>query len=524
MKFNEFNIDEKVLQGIEKAGFEECTPVQAATLKDSLEGRDVLVQSQTGTGKTATFLITTFQLLQTREDLKDRKVLVLAPTRELAIQIEKEAKLLGSFLDLKIGCFYGGVGYNQQETLLKEGVDIVIGTPGRLMDFAKSGKINFKDFGILVIDEADRMFDMGFYPDIMQMLRKMGKVTERISLLFSATLSNKVKNLAWNHMNEPVEVNMSPEQVTVDKINQTLYHVGCHEKINLLLGIFKKYNPGNAIIFTNTKSEAVKIAAHLSGNGYDCQYLIGDLPQKKRTKVIEDVKSGKIKFLVATDVAARGIHIDDLNLVINYDIPEDFENYVHRIGRTARAGKTGHAITLACEKYVYGLEGIESYIRMKIPVEWAGDELFSEDESSSQFVSDFMKKSPIKPLQKGRRDKPGSRKGKRQESDRKRTGSRKASQQTEPRKHKGKKADIERNKAGKHAKKRVEAKLPKNATPEERMKFYAEKYGESFEVSRETKSLKHGTSTKMHGKKGHKKSKVQKKKGFLSKVFGIFKK
>ena len=258
---------------------------------------------------------------------------------------------------------------------MKEGVDIYVGTPGRLIDFASNGKIKFSEFSILVIDEADRMFDMGFFPDIKRMLKKMATPTQRISMLFSATLSTKVKNLAWEYMNDPAEVNISGGHVTVDKIKQALYHVGTKEKISLLLGLLKTQNPQNALIFTNTKQDAVKVAARLAGNGYECSYIIGDLPQNKRTKIIENIKSGKLKFLVATDVAARGLHINDLDLVINYDIPEDFENYVHRIGRTARAGKTGMAVTFACEKFVYGLEAIESYIRMKIPVEWVGRSL-----------------------------------------------------------------------------------------------------------------------------------------------------
>ncbi len=525
MKFSEFDLDERVLQGIEKAGFVECTEVQEAALVHSLEGKDVLVQSQTGTGKTATFLVTIFHLLRTREDLKDRKVLILAPTRELALQIEKEAKLLGSFMELNIGCFYGGVGYEKQESILSEGANLVIGTPGRLMDFASSGKINFKDFGILIIDEADRMFDMGFYPDIMQMLRKMGSASERISMLFSATLNNKVKNLAWQYMQEPVEVNMSPEQVTVDKIDQLLYHVGQKEKINLLLGIFKKHEPENAIIFTNTKTEAVRIAAKLSGNGYDCHYLIGDLPQKKRTKIINDAKSGKIKWLVATDVAARGIHIDDLSLVVNYDIPEDYENYVHRIGRTARAGKTGLAITLACEKFVYGLEAIESYIRMKIPTEWAEDELFAEDESDAAFVANFIKKSPIK----GMREQRDSRGGRKRSSEKKERGRDRSSQRRDGdrrQKRRGGKGEVlaGRGQKGKSRRTQSEAKLPKNATAEERMRFYAEKYGESFEVSREVKSLDRGENRKIKPSKPRKKEKSQNKSGFFAKIKGIFKK
>ena len=397
MEFSKYELDEKILKGIEKAGFTATTPVQAETLKHSLKGKDVLVQSQTGTGKTAAFLISLFQLMLTRDDLKGKKALILAPTRELALQIEKEARLLGQFLDLKIGCFYGGVGYNQQDRLLKEGVDIMIGTPGRLMDYGNSGKILFRDFGFLIIDEADRMFDMGFLPDLRRIMKKM----------IPSTLSHRVKNLAWEYTNEPAEVNMSPEQVTVDKINQIIFHVNTSEKINLLLGILKTHNPENALIFTNTKQNAITVAARLSGNGYVCDYIIGDLPQGRRTKIIESIKSGKLKYLVATDVAARGLHINDLDMVINYDIPEDFENYVHRIGRTARAGKSGMAITLACEKFVYGLDAIEQYIRMKIPVDWVTDELLVADNSSPEHINKFLKNAKGSRVETGERKKPG---------------------------------------------------------------------------------------------------------------------
>ncbi|HPX90972.1 MAG TPA: DEAD/DEAH box helicase, partial [Spirochaetota bacterium] len=309
MKFIELGLDEKLLKGIESAGFKDCTEVQEETFKHSLKGKDVLVQSQTGTGKTAAFLITIFQMLLARDDFKNRKALILAPTRELVLQIEKESKILGTFTDLKTASFFGGIGYDKQEEALREGVDIVIATPGRLLDFAQSGKILFSDFSILVIDEADRMFDMGFYPDIKMILRKLPPSSRRLSMLFSATLSTRVKNLAWEFMNEAIEINMSGDQITVDKIRQTLYHIGTNEKMKLLLGLLKKHNPGNVLIFANTKHEVVRIAASLTANGYNCNYIIGDLPQKKRMRIIEDIKSGKLKYLVATDVAARGLHI-----------------------------------------------------------------------------------------------------------------------------------------------------------------------------------------------------------------------
>ncbi len=387
MEFTELNINKNLLKGIKIAGFIECTPVQEATFAQTLKKKDVCVQSQTGTGKTAAFLISIFQLLLEDDTFKNKKTLIIAPTRELAVQIEKEAKLIGKFLNFSIGCFYGGVGYSEQEKMLEKGIDIIIGTPGRLIDFSEQEKINFREVGILIIDEADRLFDMGFLPDLQRIIVNMPSGSERITMLFSATLNSRVRDLAWKYMNDPEEIEISPDTVVVDKISQELYHVGKDEKLRLLLGIFKKEQPNNALIFTNMKRTAHELCRRLEFNGIKCQYIMGDLPQSKRLKIIEKVKSGKIKFLVATEVAARGLHIDDLDLVINYDLPEDCENYVHRIGRTARAGKSGKAISLACEKYVYGLEAIEAFTKYKIPVVKAGEDMFIEDKSAGMHFS-----------------------------------------------------------------------------------------------------------------------------------------
>jgi ATP-dependent RNA helicase RhlB len=379
MKFTELELVPEILRGIGDAGFVECTLVQEETFGHSFNGKDVCVQSQTGTGKTAAYLVTIFKLF-TDNLVPTKKALIMVPTRELAVQIEKETKLLGGdYLGLKSATFFGGVGYGPQEDALAKGVDIMIATPGRLIDLYKSGKVKLNDISVLVIDEADRMFDMGFIPDIRYLIKKMPGSKNRRTMLFSATLSQKVKGLAWEYMNDPAEVEIMPESITVENITQSIYHVGSDEKFRLLLGLLKKHNPNNAIIFTNMKRTAEIISKKLTANGYPNEYIMGDLPQKKRLRVIEGVKKGEIKFLVATDVAARGLHVDDLDMVFNYDIPEDCENYVHRIGRTARAGKSGIAVSLACEKYVQGLEGIESFISMKIPVEWHGEELLVED-------------------------------------------------------------------------------------------------------------------------------------------------
>ena len=403
MKFTELPLSPQVIAGVDKAGFSDCTMVQEKVLPVSLTGRDVMVQSKTGSGKTAVFLLTIFE--KYIKNNRNGVALVVAPTRELAVQIEEDAKLLSSGIDgYRIGCFYGGVGYKEQEEEIEEGLNLYVGTTGRLLDFSKSHKIDFRLFDIVVLDEADRMFDMGFYPDIQRMFSMMRDSKERQTMLLSATLSTKVRNLAWQYMNNPVELEVQPEEITVKNITQELFHVTKEEKFSLLLSLLKKIKPQSCLIFTNTKDRAVEVAERLSLNGYKAQYLMGDMPQAKRLKTIERMKEGKLPILVATDVAARGLQIDDLELVVNYDIPEDFENYVHRIGRTARAGKSGKAITLACEEYIYGLEAIEEYIQMKIPVLWADEEglVKAEDKSagyrkkhaSSRFAKDSRTNKP----------------------------------------------------------------------------------------------------------------------------------
>jgi len=375
MKFTDLPLHPTVMQGIERAEFVECMPVQEKVLPIVLDGKDVMVQSKTGSGKTAVFLLAILQKFVSVQNqdvsVKPPVAAIVAPTRELAVQIEDDARILSSGIkNFRIGCFYGGVGYVKQDKQIYEGLDLIIGTPGRLLDYQKMGKINFKTIDTFVLDEADRMFDMGFYPDIQKMFSYMVSRDRRQTMLFSATLGTRVRNLAWAHMNSPAEIEVQPEEITVKEITQELYHVSKEDKFVLFLRLIAKENPPHALVFTNTKAKAVELAKRLAVNGYQSQYLMGDLPQSKRLAVISRMKRGELRFLVATDVAARGLQIDDLELVVNYDIPEDFESYVHRIGRTARAGKSGKAITLACEQFVYGLEAIEQYIQMKIPVMW----------------------------------------------------------------------------------------------------------------------------------------------------------
>lgn len=377
MKFTELPLSSQVLQGVERAGFVECMPVQEKALPSALEGKDIMVQSKTGSGKTAVFLITILEkYVQARTSAsKEPLALIVAPTRELAVQIEGDAKLLASGVrGFRIGCFFGGVGYQEQDRRIETGLDLIIGTPGRILDYQQMGKLPFKKIDTFVIDEADRLFDMGFFPDIQKMFRLLPDRQERQTMLFSATLGTRVRNLAWEHMNYPVQIDVDPGQITVKEITQELYHVSKRDKFQLLLRLIAKVNPANALIFTNTKTRAIEVSKRLALNNYPSQYLIGDLPQKKRLAIINRMKRGELRFLVATDVAARGLQIDDLELVVNYDLPEDFENYVHRIGRTARAGKSGKAISLACEQYVYSLEAIENFIQMKIPVIWPDEQ------------------------------------------------------------------------------------------------------------------------------------------------------
>ena len=385
MQFTELSLDGGLLSGISDAGFTECTSVQERAFTDTLEKRDVYVQSQTGSGKTAAFLISIFEHF-VRGTFNKNRAIIIVPTRELAVQIEEEAKLLGKHLPFRVGSFYGGVGYDKQLSMLEQGYEVIIGTPGRLIDLDQRRKLDFKESSVVVIDEADRLFDMGFLPDIRKMLRRMPASENRLTMLFSATLNGRVWQLAWEFMNDPVQIVMNPENLTVSEVHQELYHVANSDKFKLLLGILDREKAQNVLIFTNTKNGAEEISQRLEYNGYHSRFIIGDLQQKKRLQLIDQMKAGDLQILVATDVAARGLHINDLPLVINYDLPEDPEGYVHRIGRTARAGNTGKAVTLACERFVYSLEAIEELIDSKIPTEWHDETMLLADKSEGQRI------------------------------------------------------------------------------------------------------------------------------------------
>ena len=367
--------------GIKDHGYTHMTEVQELTLAETLSGRDVAVQSQTGTGKTAAFLITLYEEMSRKDSSKKRAALIIVPTRELAVQIEEEARLLNRHLDFKIGSFFGGVGYAEQLSMLRSGLNVIIGTPGRLLDLSKRGDLRLKDIGYLVIDEADRLFDMGFLPDIRKILKRTPSRFSRQSMLFSATLNRISHQIAYEYMNDPIFIEVTPEQMTVDTITQELYKVKSHIKMNLMLGILRDQAPKNALIFTNMKHVAFRISKNLKHNGFRSQHLTGDLPQRKRLQIVKDFIAGRFPYLVATDVAARGLHIEGLEMVINYDIPQNSEDYVHRIGRTARAGEMGKAVSLASEGTEFHLEAIEKYIGMKIPVKIPDDDLYAIDMS-----------------------------------------------------------------------------------------------------------------------------------------------
>lgn len=372
-KFSSFDLPAEVLQGVEESGFSYCTPIQAESLPFALQGKDIAGQAQTGTGKTAAFLLAAYAHLSKNPAPEARKknqprCIILAPTRELAVQIHKDAEMLGKYTGLKHVAVFGGTGYDTQKQAIIDGVDLLIGTPGRIIDYFKQGVYDLKQIQVLILDEADRMFDLGFIDDIRYLIRRMPDADKRLSMLFSATLSHRVSELAYDHMNDPQEVVIKSENVTADRVTQTVYYPAMDEKIPLLLGLLNSRDDSRIVIFINTKRVAEKIDAYFKTNDINGAMLSGDVPQNKRLRIMQDFTAGKIRALVATDVAARGLHVEDVSLVINFDLPNDAEDYVHRIGRTGRAGASGVAINFACEDFAMSLPDIEQYIGHKIEV------------------------------------------------------------------------------------------------------------------------------------------------------------
>ena len=416
MKFTELDLPSELMRGIEKVGFADLTPVQEESIPLALQGRDVAAQAQTGTGKTAAFLIALFTRLQKNkpESKRGPRALILAPTRELVVQICADAEGLGDFCPFKVQAIFGGVDYEKQRKALQDGVDIIVATPGRLIDYAKQNVFSLKHVESLVIDEADRMFDMGFIQDLRYILRKLPPFEKRQTMLFSATLSPRVMELAYEFMNLAEKVRIEPEQVTAELVEQIVYHVSRREKFPLLLGLLKKEEGDvRVLLFVNTKREGEHLSGRLKVNDFRVAVLSGDIPQKKRLRILEDLKAGKLNFLVATDVASRGLHIEGVTHVINYDLPQDAEDYVHRIGRTARAGAKGKSISFADEDLAYFLPDIEEFIGMKIPSTVPQDEDLCTDYKRGL----PHKKSPVPDKKAGgkprppRRRRPGSNQG-----------------------------------------------------------------------------------------------------------------
>jgi ATP-dependent RNA helicase RhlB len=372
LRFDSLALSESVQAGIRDAGFEFCTPIQASTLPVALAGNDVAGQAQTGTGKTAAFLIATFDKLlksdKPTDGPRNPRAFMLAPTRELAIQIAKDAELLGKHTGFKVGLAFGGTGYEQQRNTLAGGVDLLIGTPGRIIDYFKQGVFALNQVEVAVLDEADRMFDLGFIKDIRYLLRRLPDPDKRINMLFSATLSMRVMELAYEHMNEPELVRIEPDKVTADRVRQAIFFPANEDKMPLLVGLIREMGTGRIMVFVNMKREAERMEAYFEANGIHASAISGDVPQNKRMRMLKSFQDGELQVLIGTDVASRGLHIPDVQYVINYDLPQDSEDYVHRIGRTARAGAAGDAISFGCETYAMSLPDIEDYIGHKIPV------------------------------------------------------------------------------------------------------------------------------------------------------------
>ena len=544
MDFVEFGLDERLLKGIEAAGYVSCTPVQEQVIKaskkaeDAAKGPDLYVQSQTGTGKTCAYLVAVIGEML-KEENKGKKCLILAPTRELAVQIEEEAKVLAGTSGLKAFSVYGGVGYEKQIANLKKGVDIIIGTPGRVIDLQEGGNLTLKDAKFCVIDEADRMFDMGFYPDLRKILKCLPEAENRQTMLFSATLNSYVKNLAWEYTRDPVEIEIEAENITVSEIQQELLHVSSDEKMKLLLGILKHESPESVIIFSNTKRSCEVVAKRLQMNDIKAEFLIGDLPQSKRLQILKSLKAGEVKCLVATDVAARGIDVDDLAMVINYDLPVEAENYVHRIGRTARAGKSGKAYTFCSEQDVYNLPAIERYIEMTIPATVAYPDQMEEDKSAGVYIKTENWRGDDDMDNRG-----GYRKGKNGDFHNKNSHGGEYHKKDNHGKKNGYKkdgykkgGDFHKNNKG-NKKPYIDPEKLSNMSYEERMKFYKERYGsdnsQNRNGSKNYKGKKNYNNKNSNYKKGdYKKGDYKKnrynnkpaapqKKGLLAKIKAFF--
>lgn len=379
-RFHDLDLPTPIMHAIFDLGFKYCTAIQGEILPKALTGQDVIGQAQTGTGKSAAFLIAIFTQLLKLDSMPKRPkgsplALVLSPTRELALQIEKDALALGKYTPFRIVSVFGGLGYEKQKRDLRGNVDIVVATPGRLLDFKHQQIVKLNMVQYLVIDEADRMLDMGFIPDIRKIVLSTPNKSKRQTMFFSATLNSDVNRLAGQWTRNSFGVEIEPDQIASDSINQIVYLVTSDEKYPLLYNLITKSNLERVIIFTNRRDQARKLSELLLGNKVSAALISGDLHQNKRIKALENFREGKIRALVATDVAARGLHIDNISHVVNFNFPQDPEHYIHRIGRTGRAGATGTSVSFACEDDSFYIPAIEKVLGAELRCEYPDSEL-----------------------------------------------------------------------------------------------------------------------------------------------------
>lgn len=363
MKFDELNIDERILRVIEDMGFEETSPIQTQAIPAVCEGIDVVGQAQTGTGKTAAYTIP--MLMKIDPQIKKPQAIVLCPTRELAVQVAEEIRKLAKYMsDIKVLPVYGGQEIVRQIKSLKTGVQIIVGTPGRVMDHMRRKTVKFDNINMVILDEADEMLDMGFREDMETILTETPE--DRQTVMFSATMPKAIMDIARNFQKDARIIKVVRKELTVSNIEQFYYEVRPKNKTEVLCRLIDIYNPRLSVVFCNTKRQVDELISELKGRGYFADGIHGDMKQQQRDRVMDDFRSGKVDILIATDVAARGIDVDDVDMVFNYDIPQDEEYYVHRIGRTGRAGRSGMALSFISGKEVYKLKDIERYCKTKI--------------------------------------------------------------------------------------------------------------------------------------------------------------